>query len=129
MVIASPRPRQTRVSRAAFLMTELMVALAIIVLAVMPLAGLYLHENRLARACYHRAAAMEVVDGEMEALLAGSWKAHAPGTSEYPLPESIRSSLPPGHLRLTRDAKRLTLEWTPDRPHDGGTVVRIAKYQ
>ena len=129
MVILPSLTRQAPGNRAGFLMTELMVALAIIVIVFLPLSGLYLHEHRLARACYRRAAAMEIVDGEMEALLAGAWKAYEVGTVEYPLPQAMRTSLPPGKLQLTRDDTLLRLEWTPDRPHDGGTVVRTGRYR
>ena len=53
------------------LMVELLVALAIMAGVLLPLAYSFTSERRLARAYYNRAVAMEIVDGEMEALVAG----------------------------------------------------------
>ena len=53
------------------LMVELLVALAILTGVLLPLAYSFVSERRLARSAYQRAVAMEIVDGEMEVLLAG----------------------------------------------------------
>ena len=112
--------------RKGMLTTDLVVAMGIIAVALLPLTGLYLHEHMLARACYNRALVMEVVDGEMEALVAGAWKSFPTGKTEYPLPEAIRSNLPPGQLQLTIDTDRLQLVWIPKENGGGGVVQRTA---
>src|SRR6266436_470087 len=66
---------QARAQERAFLMTEMLVALAILLGALLPLAYSLVSEKRLARAVYQRAVAMELVDGEMEILAAGEWRA------------------------------------------------------
>jgi hypothetical protein len=67
--------------RSAALMTELVVAMAILMFALLPLAYSIVGEKRLARATYQRAVAMEIVDGELEVLAAGGWHAFSIGTN------------------------------------------------
>ncbi len=76
------RARQERSREHAFLMTEMLVALAILLGALLPLAYSLVSEKRLARAAYQRAVAMELVDGEMEVLVAGEWRAMPVGVHE-----------------------------------------------
>ena len=100
------------------------MALGIFTLAVFPLTFAFLYEARYSRSCYHRAAAMEIVDGEMEILAAGEWKSFARGVQEYPVTASAATNLPPGKFLLTMDAARLRLEWRPVRGGTNGLVIR-----
>src|SRR5437879_12593540 len=75
---SDPKARQ----RAA-LLTELIVAMALLVAAVLPVAYSLVAEKRYARAAYQHAVAMELVDGEMEVLRAGEWRGYRPGTHDY----------------------------------------------
>src|SRR5207247_5331359 len=77
MVIRLPGSERRR---AGLLMVELLVAMALITGALLPLAYSLASERRLVRATYQRAVAMEIVDGEMEVLAAGRLAAFAPGT-------------------------------------------------
>ena len=106
------------------LMTEAVIALAILALASLPLAFEFTHETQIARAYYHRAVAMEIVDGEMEVLAAGEWRAFKPGAQAYPVTAQSSRNLPPGDFVLTVGADRLKLEWTPKVRGQGGTVAR-----
>src|ERR1041385_1516097 len=69
--------------RTGALMVEFLVALALVLGALLPLAYSFAKEEHLTRAYYQRAIAIELVDGEMELLAAGGWKGCAMGTSEY----------------------------------------------
>ena len=86
------RPERKR----GFLTVELVVAMAILLVAVFPLSYDFLRERQLSRACYYRAVAMEIVDGEMEVLQGGEWQAFAKCLGEggpAPIPfESIVSA-------------------------------------
>ena len=108
------------------LMTELVVAISILVVAVMPVGYSIAKEKLLARTYYQRAIAMEIVDGEMEVLLAGGWRTLAQGTHEYPVRANAMSNLPPGRFLVTIQANKVRLEWRPDQKHSGGVVVREA---
>lgn len=109
---------------AGALMTELAVAMSLLLIALLPLSYSIMSERRLARALYQRAVAVELVDGEMEALVAGGWRAFAPGVHEYPVRAVAATNLPPGRFVLTVAPERLRLEWQPAIQRHGGPVVR-----
>jgi hypothetical protein len=107
-------------------MVELLVAVALLLGVLFPLAYSFVTERRLARAYYHRAVAMEIVDGEMEALLAGQWRAFPPGTHDYRVDAGAATNLPPGRFILTVQPDKLRLRWQPALKDHGGPVTREA---
>ena len=74
-------PSKTARERGA-LMAELLVAIALLTIAVLPGGYAITSEKTLARAHYECPVAMEILDGEMEVLLAGEWRAFSPGTHD-----------------------------------------------
>jgi hypothetical protein len=72
---------------------------------------------------------MEIVDGEMEVLLAGEWLQFAEGPHPYPVKAASATNLPPGRFRLTRDGNRLRLEWLPEKRGNGGSVSREGRVE
>jgi hypothetical protein len=108
------------------LMVELLVALAILAGVLLPLAYSFVSERRLARGCYQRAVAMEIVDGEMEALLAGEWRAFTPGVHDYTVHAGAATNLPPGRFILSVQSDKLRLRWQPAVKDRGGPVTREA---
>jgi len=110
----------------ASLMIELLAAMTILVGVAIPLAWSLSSERRLARALYQRAVAMEIVDGEMEVIVAGEWRAFAQGRHEYPVRALSATNLPPGGFYLTVEPKVLRLEWQPTVKQHGGLVQREA---
>lgn len=108
----------------AFLTTEMVIALCILVLTMLPLAFAFRHETRLLKAYYFRALAMEIVDGEMEVLAAGEWRAYSPGEQRYPVTAIAATNLPPGEFVLTLHEGRARLEWIPQKRNHGGRVAR-----
>ena len=106
-------------------MTEAVVAMGILVIAVVPLGYMFLKDARLFRMAYQRAVAVEMVDGEMEILAAGEWQSFPDGTHVYPVRLEAGTRLPPGRFQFIRAGKHLRLEWSPAAPKTGiGTVVR-----
>ena len=126
MVIRSKKLNLRRRERGA-LATELLVAGVILVIAVLPLAYSFAHEQKFLRVCYNRAVAMEIVDGEMEVLMAGEWRAFKEGTQEYVPRSAAVTNLPMRTLQLTITGKQLKLEWRPPGRDMGGHVVREVK--
>jgi hypothetical protein len=114
-------------SSTGFLTVELVVAMGILALVLLPLGYGFVQEQQLARAYYHRAIAMEIVDGEMERVLAGEWRSFAPGTHAYPVSALSATNLPPGRFLLTRTETTVRLEWIPNSHRTGGPVVRDVK--
>ena len=110
--------------RSGSLMTELLVAMALMTGALLPLAYSATAEKRLARSSYQRAVAMEIVDGEMEVLAAGEWRAFKLGMQEYqPRARSV-TNLPPGKFALIVKTNLVRLEWRPAVKDHGGPVIR-----
>jgi hypothetical protein len=106
------------------LTTECVVALGMVAFAVIPLMFAFMQEANYSRACYHRAAAMEIVDGEMEVLAAGEWKGFQVGEHDYSVTASSATNLPPGRFRLSVEPKKLRLEWRPSSGRTNNAVVR-----
>ena len=109
--------------QAAGLSVELLVAIAILAGALLPMAYSLASEKRLVRATYQRAVAIEIVDGEMEVLVAGAWHSYSAGVHNYPISARAARNLPPGQFLLTVGPK-LRLEWLPAVKMHGGPVVR-----
>ena len=126
MVIRSLKSSQGPRRRGA-LVTEVVVAMGILTFAMLPLAFSIAREQKLTRAYYNRAIVMEIIEGEMEALMAGEWRAFRPGAQTYPVRADAARSLPPGKFVLTLDRDRIRLEWLPEKPGKGGKVVREAR--
>ena len=107
--------------------TDLVVAMGILTVTMLPLAFSFVSEIKLCRGYYYRAVAMEIVDGEMEILAAGEWRAFRHGDQSYPIRAESAKVLPPGRFRLTVEGESVRLEWLPDKRNQGGRVVREAK--
>ncbi len=114
------------VSRRGYLMVELLVAIALLTGALIPIAYSLASEKRLARATYQRAVAMEIVDGELEALAAGQWRAFTTGVHPYPVRAGAATNLPPGKFLLTIRSSKVRLEWVPAGRDHGGRGMREA---
>ncbi len=107
-------------------MVEILVALAIVAATLLPLAYSFAAERRLALASYQRAVAMEIVDGEMETLLAGGGRAFKPGAYDYRVHAGAATNLPSGKFTLTVQPDKIRLHWQPAVKDHGGPVTREA---
>ncbi len=105
-------------------MAEVAVGIAIFVGVLLPLSLSMLQDQKLCRAYYYRAVAMEIVDGEMEILAAGEWREFKSGSQPYPVRAAAAKNLPPGRFILTRENKLFRLEWVPEKKHGIGPVLR-----
>ena len=84
----------------------------------------FIGERREFGIYYHRAVAMEVVDGEMEILRAGEWRAFQEGAQSYSVNNPSATNLPPGRFVLTRQDRHLRLQWLLAGKNKGGIVTR-----
>lgn len=103
---------------------EIMVALAILAIAIFPLAYSYQQEARLARAHYEHAVAMEIVDGELERLMAGNWSEIPEGTRPLKVTANSARNLPKGTFKTTRHGNHLRVSWKATVPGHHGEVSR-----
>jgi hypothetical protein len=106
-----------------WVVAELMFALSVIVIALIPLAFSFRAEKQLVRANYNQVVAMEIVDGEMEFLHAGAWRNYLDGEQPYKTSARAATNLPGGFF-LTRSESGLRLEWRPSKKGAGGKVTR-----
>jgi hypothetical protein len=113
-----------RARRRGSLMLELLVAMVLLSIALLPLAYATFSEYKLARAYYQRAVALELVDGEIEVLAAGEWRSFPVGTQDYPIRASAATNLPPGRLVLTLQPPKVRLDWEPAAKGRSGPVSR-----
>lgn len=130
MVIPShldPKERRRAGPRSGYLEVDFVVALAILMLAVLPVGYSVSQERKLTRAYYSRAVAMEIVDGEFEVLRAGAWRRFMEGSHSYQPRAESASQLPPGRFTLTVTGDRLRLVWEPEGIGSGSAVVREGK--
>jgi hypothetical protein len=125
MVIHTPQYRPG--NRSGWLMIDLLVAMAFITVALLPIAYSLSSEKRLARAVYQRAVAVALVDGEAEVLAAGAWRDFTNGVHEYSVRALAATNLPPGHFVLRVAPDKFRLEWQPQVRGHGGPVVREVK--
>ena len=107
------------------LTTELVVGMAILVIAVLPIGYSLLNDAHSLRLSYQRAVAMEIVDGEMEILAAGQWRSFPEGTNTYSIHAVAATNLPPGKFQLIRTGNHLQLEWRADPPRAGNVMREV----
>jgi hypothetical protein len=117
----SPSPKR---ESGYFLMTDSIIGMAILALAIMPLTYSFIYDRQLLRIEYNRGVAMEIVDGEMEILAAGAWQDFPDGRQDYTVHANAAASLPPGHFQLTKTGKHLRLEWKSEKRKGIGPVIR-----
>jgi hypothetical protein len=108
----------------AVLEMDLLMAMTILTLAILPLGFSFARERAVLRAEYFRSAADEIVDGEMEVLVAGDWKNYPDGAQNYTVHANAAAHLPVGHFELTKNGNHLRLEWTPDHKEGIGIITR-----
>ena len=114
-MVKAPASSQCR----GFLSTDLMVAMAILGLALLPLTLIVLPQQQVARTTYERAVVFEILDGELEVLRAGAWQDLPAGAQAYSVKAGAAASLPEGDFRLIVAEGRLRLEW-----HPAATAIR-----
>lgn len=106
------------------LIVEAVVALAIFLIAILPLALGMLSDARLLRVTYEREAAIEIVDGEAEILAAGGGRQLAEGTNRIPIHAAAAVNLPDGRFVAVRHSRQLRVEWIPAGKSGVGQVTR-----
>ena len=126
MVISNKTQAQhsRKINCRGMLMTELMVAMAILCIAVMPLGYSLVQDTHWLRANYHHAVAMEIVDGEIEILATGDWRSLPEGTHPYTVHAGAAMNLPEGEFQVTRTGNQIRLQWAPAEHEGYGIIAR-----
>jgi hypothetical protein len=95
------------------LQIDLLVAMTLLIAAIFPIAYSFNLDRKAMNRGYERAIAMELVDGEMEVLLAGTWRNYAPGTNQIQFTGQAAANLSTAQATLFITSKSLSLEWRP----------------
>jgi len=120
--------RTTRVARCrAFLQLDVAVAITVLALVFIPLSVSSSGDLDLARRQYFEAVALQLIDGEMDVLLAGERRKYTPGEHRItPVGEAVQN-LPEGEFVLTVQDQKLTLAWVPTKRAKWGRVERVVE--
>lgn len=105
-------------------MVELLVAIALLTGALMPIAFSIASERRLARTLYERGVAMEIVDGQLEILAAGEWKSLGPGRHLLHPKSRALANLPRGEFFAQIESSKLRVEWLSASNPRHASIVR-----
>jgi len=110
--------------RRGFLQIDLIVGVAILAIAIIPLGYSFSRERQVLRNEYYHAVIAELVDGEMEILAAGAAKSLPDGTQAITVNARAAAKLPAGHWQLTKTGSHLQVAWLPDEKCGLNSVVR-----
>ncbi len=113
--------------RRAFLQLDVAVAITVLALVFIPLSVSSSGDLDLARRQYFEAVALQLIDGEMDVLLAGERQKYTTGEHRItPVGESVQN-LPEGEFVLTVHDQKLTLAWVPKKLAKWGRVERVVE--
>ena len=120
--------RTTRVARCrAFLQLDVAVAITVLALVFIPLSVSSSGDLDLARRQYFEAVALQLIDGEMDVLLAGERRKYTTGEHRIkPVGEAVQN-LPEGKFVLTVQDEKLTMAWVPTKRAKWGRVERVVQ--
>ena len=120
--------RTTRLAkRSAFLQLDVAIAITVLALVFIPLSVSSSGDLDLARRHYFEAVALQLIDGEMDVLLAGERRKYTPGEHRIkPVGESVQN-LPEGEFVLSVQDEKLTLTWVPKKLVKWGRVDRVVQ--
>lgn len=118
------RSEKNQRARHGFLEVDLLIAMAILALALVPLGYSFARERQVLRIEYYHSVINEIVDGEMEILADGAASRLPDGTQTYTVHARAAANLPPGHFQLTKTGHHLRLAWLPDAKSGVSAVVR-----
>lgn len=107
-----------------FLQVDLLVGLAILTIALVPLGYSFARERQVLRIEYYRSVINEIVDGEMEIFAAGAAKTIPDGSQKIEVSSRAAANLPAGHFQLTKTGNHLRVEWLPDEKCGLNVIVR-----
>ena len=121
------RPTTRLANRLAFLQLDVAVAITVLALVFIPLSVSSSGDLDLARRHYFEAVALQLIDGEMDVLLAGERRKYTTGEHRItPVGEAVQN-LPEGEFVLTVHDQKLTLAWVPTKRAKWGRVERVVE--
>ena len=112
------------VSHLAFVQLDVMVAIVILMLVFIPLTVTSSRKLDLARRHHVEAVVLQLIDGEIDVLLAGEHKKYNFGEHRITPAGEAAEDLPKGDFILTLKKKQLSLVWIPVKQAKWGRIDR-----
>jgi|TARA_B100001250_G_C19779176_1_gene781018 hypothetical protein len=108
----------------AFVQLDVVVAIAILMLVFIPLTVTSSGKLDLARRHHVEAVVLQLIDGEIDVLLAGEQKKYNFGEHRITPSGEAAEDLPKGEFILTLKEKQLSLAWVPVKLAKWGRIER-----
>ena len=121
------RPTTRLAKRLAFLQLDVAIALTVLALVFIPLSVSSSGGLDLARRHYFEAVALQLIDGEMDVLLAGERQKYTTGEHRIKPGGDAVQNLPEGEFVLSVQDEKLTLAWMPKKLAKWGRVERVVE--
>ncbi len=112
------------VSHLAFVQLDVMVAIVILMLVFIPLTVTSSSKLDLARRHHVEAVVLQLIDGEIDVLLAGEHEKYNFGEHRITPAGEAAEDLPKGDFILTLKKKQLSLVWIPVKQAKWGRIDR-----
>ena len=112
------------VSHLAFVQLDVMGAIVILMLVFIPLTVTSSRKLDLARRHHVEAVVLQLIDGEIDVLLAGEHKKYNFGEHRITPAGEAAEDLPKGDFILTLKKKQLSLVWIPVKQAKWGRIDR-----
>ena len=119
-MILRPTPRAAK--RLAFVQLDVALAVSILLLVFIPFSVTSSSKLDLARRQHF--VALQMIDGELDVLMAGERQKFSPGEHKITPPGEAVKTLPVGEFILTVEEKQLTVAWVPEKEAKWGRVER-----
>ena len=111
-------------SRLAFIQLDLMLAVSILMLLFIPFGVTSSGKLDLARRQHFEAVALQMIDGELDVLLAGERQKYPLGEHKITPPGAAVKTLPVGEYILVVKENQLSIAWVPEKEAKWGRVER-----
>jgi len=108
----------------AFIQLDVVLAVSILILLFIPFGVTSSGKLDLARRQHFEAVALQMIDGELDVLLAGERQKYPLGEHKITPPGEAVKTLPVGEFILIVKEKQLSLAWVPEKGAKWGRVER-----
>ncbi|HEU5068921.1 MAG TPA: hypothetical protein VFV96_00730 [Verrucomicrobiae bacterium] len=106
---------------------DMLVAMALLFVALIPLAYSFTADRHAMRVAYERAVAMECLDGELELLAAGAWHNYPAGTNHLTLTGAATTNLSTRDALLILTPGKIRLAWRPAQRLSAGIIREVKR--
>ena len=118
------RPTSRAAKRLAFVQLDVALAVSILLLVFIPFSVTSSSKLDLARRQHFEAVALQMIDGELDVLMAGEWQKFSPGEHKITPPGEAVKTLPVGEFILVVKENQLSIAWVPEKEAKWGRVER-----